>query len=180
MMSRNRIALAASAILGVGVSIVTVPAASLSPAIATQGPAPPAATSGPDAAAGAAHAAAAGPARIGLRRTSLGPVLVNGSGFTLYAFSRDGKRKDRCVTVGGCTLIWPVMRTRGTPHAGRGVKRSLLGTIKIRGRIGQVTYAGRPLYTYSGDASPGATSYVGVSQFGGIWRAVKAGGGVVG
>ncbi len=178
MMSRNRIALAASAILGVG--IVTGPVASPSPAIATPGPALPAATTGLDAAAGGARTASAGPARIGLRRTSLGAVLVNGSGFTLYAFSRDGKRKDRCVTVGGCTLIWPVMRTRGTPHAGRGVKRSLLGTIKIRGGIGQVTYAGRPLYTYSGDASPGATSYVGVSQFGGIWQAVKAGGGVVG
>src|SRR5437588_6484087 len=63
---------------------------------------------------------------------------------------------------------------RGRPNAGPGVKRSMLGTIKVKGKS-QVTYGGHPLYEYSGDTSPGSTSYVGVSQFGAKWRAVKIG-----
>ncbi|MFI4993711.1 MAG: hypothetical protein ACHQCH_08880 [Solirubrobacterales bacterium] len=40
----------------------------------------------------------------------------------------------------------------------------------------QVTYAGHPLYTYSGDSGPGETSYVGEKQFGGTWYAINASG----
>jgi predicted lipoprotein with Yx(FWY)xxD motif len=39
-----------------------------------------------------------------------------------------------------------------------------------------VTYAGHPLYTYSADAAPGETSYVGERVFGGSWDAVDAAG----
>ncbi len=66
------------------------------------------------------------------------------------------------------------------PRASHGIKRSLLGTIKIRGGAVQVTYAGHPLYRYSGDVSPGATDYVGTHQFGGIWRAITPSGAPVG
>ena len=43
----------------------------------------------------------------------------------------------------------------------------------------QVTYAGHPLYTYTGDSGPGKTSYVGVKAFGGAWYALNASGGAV-
>jgi hypothetical protein len=43
----------------------------------------------------------------------------------------------------------------------------------------QVTYAGHPLYLYSGDSSPADTSYVGVQQFGGKWYALNAAGHLV-
>jgi predicted lipoprotein with Yx(FWY)xxD motif len=43
----------------------------------------------------------------------------------------------------------------------------------------QVTYAGHPLYTYSGDSGPGQTSYVGAKSFGGTWYAINASGGTV-
>jgi predicted lipoprotein with Yx(FWY)xxD motif len=164
-MPRNRTALAASAILGA--AIVAAPAVISSSSMAAARGAP-------------ARAATAGPAKIQLKRTSLGEVLVDGTGFTVYAFSRDGKGKDRCVTTSGCTGVWPMIRTHGSPRAGHGVKRSLLGTIKIRGGVSQVTYAGHPLYHYSGDVSPGSTDYVGASQFGGVWRAVKSSGALVG
>jgi hypothetical protein len=77
-----------------------------------------------------------------------------------------------------CASIRPLVRTGVRPIAGPGVRRSLLGTIKVRGRL-QVTYAGHPLYTYSGDAGPGSTSYVGKSQFNGVWRGVRASGATV-
>ncbi|HEY3725627.1 MAG TPA: hypothetical protein VGL51_00535 [Solirubrobacteraceae bacterium] len=134
---------------------------------------------GTAAASPSAAPARAKPAKIKLRRTGVGKILVSNNGFTLYAFSKDAKRKDRCVNVSGCTGLWPLATTHGKPQAGPGVKRSLLGTIRVHGKR-QVTYGGHPLYGYSGDFSPGSTSYVGVSQFGGVWRAVKASGKTVG
>lgn len=122
--------------------------------------------------------AASGGARISLRETHLGMLLVNSHGFTLYAFTRDPRNVDRCVSMSGCTSIWPTVRTGARPIAGPGVKRSLLGTIKVHGAL-QVTYAGHPLYTYSDDAGPGSTSYVGKSQFTGVWRGVRASGATV-
>jgi predicted lipoprotein with Yx(FWY)xxD motif len=166
-MSRNRTALASAIVaLSLGASAV-VPAAGSMAATTHRGSAGRA----------QAHVAARG-ARIGLRRTRLGRLLVNSRGFTLYAFSKDPARKDTCVAKRGCTSLWPLVTTHGAPRAGHGVKRSLLGTIKVRGRA-QVTYAGHPLYTYSGDGSRGSTSYVGVRQFGGVWRGLRASGRLV-
>lgn len=125
-------------------------------------------------------ASAAAGAKVQVRHTSLGDVLVNGRGFTLYAFSRDGRNHDRCMSISGCPGVWPLDRTHGRPAAGRGVHRSMLGTIRLAGGVTQVTYAGHPLYAYSGDSSAGQSDYVGVSQFGGTWRAIRASGHMAG
>jgi predicted lipoprotein with Yx(FWY)xxD motif len=123
-----------------------------------------------------ASAKTAGGAKIALRKTSLGKILVNAHGRTLYAFTKDAMNKDRCTSTPGCTGIWPVVTTKGKPRAGAGVKTSMLGSIRLSNGSHQVTYGGRPLYTYVGDGSAGDTSYVGVSQFGGTWLAVTAAG----
>jgi predicted lipoprotein with Yx(FWY)xxD motif len=127
----------------------------------------------------ASASAAGAPAKVSLRTTSLGMILVNGRGHTLYAFTKDGKNKDRCVTTSGCTSTWPVMTGTGKPTAGRGVKSSKLSTIKLSNGSHQVTYAGHPLYTYVADSSAGETDYVGARQFGGTWLAVNRAGGTV-
>lgn len=124
-----------------------------------------------------ARSAAAG-ATINTRHTKLGTLLVNSRGFTVYAFSRDHGRKDMCVKISGCTSLWPPVRTKGKPRAGRGVKRSLLGTTRIPGGE-QVTYAGHPLYTYVADSSPGSTFYVNKFQAGGRWPALRPSGALV-
>jgi predicted lipoprotein with Yx(FWY)xxD motif len=124
----------------------------------------------------ASASAAAAPAKVSLRKTSVGMILVNGRGHTLYAFTKDAKNKDRCVTTSGCTSTWPVMTSAGKPTAGHGVKRSQLSTIKLSNGSHQVTYAGHPLYTYVADSSAGETDYVGARQFGGTWLAVNAAG----
>jgi len=124
--------------------------------------------------------AASTPATISLHRTSKGMILVNGKGFTLYAFTKDGKNKDACVKIGGCTTVWPPVTTTGTPQAGSGVKSSLLGTIAYKGNLKQVTYDGLPLYAFSDDSGPASTEYIDQSQFGGRWPAVSAAGKVVG
>jgi len=125
--------------------------------------------------AGAAGAQGSG-TKIALRKTGLGTILVNSRGFTLYAFSRDGRNADACVKITGCIQIWPAVTTAGKPVAGPGVKASLLGSIPYRGSLEQVTYAGHPLYTYTGDEGPGETDYVGISDSGGTWPALNAAG----
>src|SRR5579862_1448652 len=120
--------------------------------------------------------AAAPPASLALRHTSIGTILVDGRGFTLYAFTRDGRNSDACMHVSGCAGIWPLLLSGGKPHLGRGVKSSLVATIAVGGGRRQVTYAGHPLYTYVADGAPGQTGYVGVSQFGGRWPALNAAG----
>jgi predicted lipoprotein with Yx(FWY)xxD motif len=116
----------------------------------------------------------AGTATVQLRHTSLGSILVSSSGRTLYEFTRDHANKNSCTAIRGCSQAWPSLRAGGRPTAGSGVKASLLSTAG-----GQVTYAGHPLYLYSGDSGPGKTSYVGVKQFGGAWYALNASGGAV-
>jgi predicted lipoprotein with Yx(FWY)xxD motif len=112
---------------------------------------------------------------VQLRHTSLGSILVSSSGRTLYEFTSDHANKSSCVTISGCSEIWPSLRASGHPTAGAGIKASLLSSTSGN----QVTYAGHPLYTYSGDSGPGKTSYVGAKQFGGTWYAINASGGTV-
>jgi predicted lipoprotein with Yx(FWY)xxD motif len=127
----------------------------------------------------AVRAHAARGAKLQLRHTAVGKILVNGRGVTVYAFTRDSRNHDRCAAIAGCTSVWPLVTTSGKPKLGSGVKRSLVGTIELPGGTRQVTYAGHPLYTYIASAGPGDTSYVGVSQFGGRWLALTAAGRLV-
>ena len=123
---------------------------------------------------GTPSARSAGTVTVQLRHTSLGSILVSGSGRTLYEFTRDHANKNSCAAIKGCSHVWPSLRAGGRPTAGSGVKASLLSSSG-----GQVTYAGHPLYLYSEDSGPGKTSYVGVKQFGGAWYALNASGGAV-
>jgi predicted lipoprotein with Yx(FWY)xxD motif len=113
-------------------------------------------------------------ATVQLRHSSLGSILVSSSGRTLYEFTRDHVNKNSCAAIRGCSQAWPPLRASGRPTAGSGIKASLLSSSG-----GQVTYAGHPLYLYSGDSGPGKTSYVGAKQFGGAWYALNASGGAV-
>ena len=47
--------------------------------------------------------------------------------------------------------------------------RSLAGETTRPGGVHQLTYAGHPLYTFAGDASPGATNGQGSEAFGARW-----------
>ena len=131
------------------------------------------------AASAGATGASARAAKVQLRHTPLGSILVNGRGRTLYVFTRDSPKRDTCVAISNCTGVWPVLKTSARPAAGPGIKRSLLGTIKLSNGARQVTYAGHPLYTYVGDSGPGQTDYVGFDEFGGRWYAINAAGHVV-
>ncbi len=106
---------------------------------------------------------------VRLGSTGLGKVLVTASGLTLYMYEPDHTRKSTCY--GTCASTWPPLLTTGAPRAGSGVRASLLGATKRRDGKLQVTYAGHPLYRYSGDVKAGETNG---EALGGIWYALSS------
>jgi predicted lipoprotein with Yx(FWY)xxD motif len=138
-------------------------------------------------------AATSGPATVVLARAgSLGTVLVNTSGMTLYHFTPDSVGKSVCT--GGCATIWPPLTVpAGTkPVAGTGLASAQVGTITRDDGTTQVTFRGMPLYTFSGDKMVGqangqnvagewfvltATSSASPSGGGGTTTTTKASGG---
>lgn len=123
------------------------------------------------AAAGSALGATHSGAAVKLGSTSLGRVVVNSAGWTLYVFGHDTAGKSTCYT--GCSSTWAPLLTVGRPVAGAGIKASLLGTTKRRDGKLQVTYAGHPLYRFAGDSGSGQTNGEG---YGNLWFAVSASG----
>jgi predicted lipoprotein with Yx(FWY)xxD motif len=106
--------------------------------------------------------------------TSLGRILTNSSGRTLYLFLADKNGKSACS--GKCATAWPPLIASGKLTAGAGSKASLLGTTKrADGRL-QVTYDHHPLYGFVKDTKRGQTSGEGVNAFGAVWDAVSPSG----
>ena len=116
---------------------------------------------------------AASPAAVSVKSSRFGPILFDGRGYVLYAFTRDQRNRSTCF--GACAAAWPPYRLKGTLRAGSGARAGLLG----RTRGGQVTYAGRPLYYYVGDRRPGQILCQDVFEFGGRWLVVRGSGGLV-
>jgi predicted lipoprotein with Yx(FWY)xxD motif len=106
----------------------------------------------------------------------LGTILVDQDGKTLYLFEADSMNKSNCS--GGCLTLWPPVMASGKATAGSGVSAGMIGTAT---GSSQVTYAGHPLYWFSGDTAAGDTNGEGLTDFGGAWYAVSpAGKAVVG
>lgn len=113
-------------------------------------------------------------AKVSLRSTSLGHVLVDARGHTLYLFMADHGKKSACY--GQCAAFWPPLLSGAAPAAGTGVKASLLSTSKRKDGTLQVVYAGHPLYLFSLDKSAGQVKGEGFNHFGGKWYVVSASG----
>jgi predicted lipoprotein with Yx(FWY)xxD motif len=124
---------------------------------------------------GVARASADARATLTVQSTRFGSILFDGRGRALYAFTRDRRGgSSRCY--GACARAWPVYFASGRLLAGKGVKRSLIGTTRRRDGRRQVTYNGRPLYYYVGDKSPGQVLCQDVDEFGGTWLVMRPSG----
>jgi predicted lipoprotein with Yx(FWY)xxD motif len=134
----------------------------------TAAPEAPAATAAPETTA----APAAGGTTVAVADSRLGDILVDGEGRTLYAFTKD--QGDQSACSGQCADNWPALE--GTATAGTGAQASLLSSAMQAGGDAQVTYGGRPLYYFAGDAKPGDVNGQGV---GNVWFVVTAGGDLV-
>jgi predicted lipoprotein with Yx(FWY)xxD motif len=90
----------------------------------------------------------------------------------IYVFQRDRFKQSRCH--GACAEAWPPVYTTSKPVAGKGARKSLLGTIR-RGSRRQVTYRGRPLYYYAHERA-GEVRCHNVNLHGGLWWVIGANG----
>jgi predicted lipoprotein with Yx(FWY)xxD motif len=79
------------------------------------------------------------------------------------------KARGRSSCYRECASYWPPLLTKGKPHAGPGVRASLLGTTKRKDGKLEVTYNHHPLYYFVGDRKPGQTTGQGLNQFGAPW-----------
>ena len=113
-------------------------------------------------------------ATLGVANSSLGSILVNSTGRTLYLFKADSGTRSACT--GACATAWPPLLAIGTPTPGAGLTVSKLGTITRSGGSHQVTYNGHPLYVYVGDKKPGDVTGQGVTAFGASWFALTPSG----
>jgi predicted lipoprotein with Yx(FWY)xxD motif len=104
----------------------------------------------------------------------VGAILVDAQGFTVYDFHRDRGAKSSCY--GACAKVWPPVTTEGAPQSGEGASSSKLGTTKREDGTMQVTYAGRPLYTYTSDQKPGEANGQDIDSFGAEWYALQGSG----
>jgi predicted lipoprotein with Yx(FWY)xxD motif len=123
----------------------------------------------------AAGAPAAPPTTVALGNTSLGSVLVDNQGRTLYLFEADANGKSACTSP-GCVAEWPPLTTTGAPQATGGLMATALGTTPRSDGTRQVTYDGHPLYRFASDNQPGATGGQGINDNGGLWYAVRTDG----
>lgn len=124
-----------------------------------------------------AIAATSTPSQVKTRKTSIGTILVDSKGKSLYLFQKDKGTKSSCY--GTCAANWPPYLTTGKPKAGAGATASKLGTIKRTNGTLQVTYNKHPLYWFKFDKAAGSTKGQDVHAFGGDWFAVTAKGAAV-
>ena len=109
----------------------------------------------------------------------VGTVLVNGSGTTFYLLTSEKGGTLTCTDDNGCTKVWPDTELPSgvtAPVAGSGIDASRLSTIKGPSGSLYITYAGWPLYTFSGDSGPGQAHGQGIQSFGGTWETLSAAG----
>ena len=128
---------------------------------------------------GATAGSSASHGTVDVSKTStLGTVLVAANGHALYRYTVDGKGVNRCSNVPACNTYWPALLVKnGTkPTAGAGVSAKLLGTIGAAHGMRQVTYAGFPLYFFSGDKTAGQVNGQGFEK---KWYVIGTTGGLV-
>ena len=113
-------------------------------------------------------------ATVRVANSSLGRILVDSTGHTLYLFKADSGATSACS--GACAVAWPPLRTGATPSVAGGASAALVGTIPRTDGARQVTYNGHPLYTFVKDHKPGDVNGQGVIAFGAGWFAVSPAG----
>jgi predicted lipoprotein with Yx(FWY)xxD motif len=107
-----------------------------------------------------------------------GAVLVDPSGKALYTPERETRSMLRCT--GTCTSVWVPL----TVGSGKPTGNSLSGTLAVVRRPGgaeQVTYNGRPLYSFDLEQAGQVTGDGVTDSFGGrsfTWHVVRSSGAV--
>jgi predicted lipoprotein with Yx(FWY)xxD motif len=107
---------------------------------------------------------------------SVGQVLTDQNGMTLYRFDKDTAKPPKSNCDGDCAKAWPPMLATGDVQV-QGVDKNLVGKVTRSDGTEQITVGGWALYRYAKDAKAGDATGQGV---GGAWYAANAKGGKAG
>jgi predicted lipoprotein with Yx(FWY)xxD motif len=96
-------------------------------------------------------------------------VLVTRTGRTLYSLSAE--TKGRFICTGSCVSLWhPLL----APRSGKPTGAPSLGTVRRPSGQKQVTYRGKPLYSFAQDGKPGDAKGEGFKDVG-VWHVAAIG-----
>jgi predicted lipoprotein with Yx(FWY)xxD motif len=110
---------------------------------------------------------------LAVARTSLGKVLVDGKGMTVYVLSADQPGRSTCDST--CLAFWPPVAALAKASQPAGVTGAL-GTARTTSGGRMEAVGGAPLYTFVEDHAPGDVNGEGLQEFGGTWYAVSPSG----
>jgi LPXTG-motif cell wall-anchored protein len=113
--------------------------------------------------AGTLPAAAQGSTIETATNATLGTILTNSAGMTLYYRTSDPPGGSTCT--GACAKAWPALTVTGAPTAASGVTGALTTFTNPAGQT-QVASNGHALYTFAGDSKPGDTKGQGIAK---VW-----------
>jgi len=123
-------------------------------------------------------AATAGTDTVSVQSVGGLDALVDADGNALYFNDQDTKGKIACT--GECAAIWlPATSDSGQPSSDDASVEAKLGVITGADGASQVTYEGKPLYTFTEDTPGEVTGNSFVDSFAGVtftWTAATAGG----
>jgi predicted lipoprotein with Yx(FWY)xxD motif/predicted outer membrane protein len=98
---------------------------------------------------------------------SLGDIVIDAKGRTLYRFDKDSATPSKSNCNDSCVRRWPPALA-GDQLSTRGVEQNLVGKVKRRDGRWQLTLAGWPLYRFAGDRRAGDAKG---QNFAGVWFA---------
>lgn len=105
------------------------------------------------------------------QNATLGAILVDGDGRTLYLLTADNKSASVCND--DCVKTWPPFLSSTKAGAQEGVNASLIGALQRKDGSTQVAYNGWSLYYHVTDTKPGDTTGQGLD---GVWFVVNPAG----
>lgn len=112
--------------------------------------------------------AAAGAVDLKTADSSLGEIVVDGKGMTVYYFTKDKKDSGVSNCTGDCIVAWPPVLTESDAPKVEGVTAKI-GTIETPEGKKQVTIDGMPIYLWQKDTKPGDVTGQGVNE---VWYVV--------
>ena len=116
--------------------------------------------------------AASGETELQTADSSLGTIIVDGAGKSIYVFDSDTPGNGKSVCEGVCLAMWPPVVAGAEATKVDGITGEIGSITRSDGTM-QVTLNGSPLYYFKGDAAKGDVNGQG---FGGIWWVVGADG----
>jgi predicted lipoprotein with Yx(FWY)xxD motif/predicted outer membrane protein len=99
---------------------------------------------------------------------SVGSVVIDSKGYTLYRFDKDSPSPSKSNCIGSCVKKWPPALA-GDQLSTKGISQSLVGKVKRQDGRWQLTLGGWPLYRFAGDRRAGDVKGQNVA---GVWFAV--------